>query len=942
MRTDHRFMPYAEIAFADGRTLSLGHGGDERLNITGNSYSELSDSTSFPLGVAIGRRISLSINNDRDDLWDYNFINAKIHLFAKYVMSTTTASIDFGVFTVIDPEAYGSTIELTAVDDMYKLDVEYTKRLSERATIHDYYIDICQTYLGAGKYDAGRFENDDYVCGEIPDGMTARQVIGCIAMFAGGNAIIGSDGVLRIKTYNLSSFARGLNGGAFDYHTPYMTGDEIDGGLFRPWNNGYDFDVEPFSGIVSIQTLDSHINLTLDTDDVLLSGVKMTEGNEDYFAGVDESYVLKLENQLVKDNRQAFLDRVWSTIAGISFRPFSADDTSNPLVEFMDTCYVADRKGNLYRTVVTDVDFNFLGVTTVKCAADSPIRNGSSYASQNSTAIARAKQEAEALVDEYEVASQNMMALISNGFGMYFTVEEQEDGTSKPYMHDQPTLAESLVVYEINSNGLQVKTRTSLSADWVISSGTTVNGDAIFKTITARGASVDWLRAKKINVGNNSSAAGVEGIYVYNGTKLIGQWDKNGITLFSGGTNGVAQKTSMQISTDGTATFDGNITARSLTLGTGVKISSSNINGYTDVSAYFDANGKLTVGTVPASNATTSTTKGFSVSKDGLLIASNALIFGTIYADSGKFGGELSAATGTFSGSISAATGTFTGGINSSSVTITGGSISIKDGTTENFSVTNKGVLTCKSASFTGSINSGSTITGSTIKGGTYYVGGGTNGGNATIHVQNSSGNDVVTIGGNPSNYAAIQLHSGNGIRMSEGSGIGGSAGAIMQILSGNANVTVNANNGQLHLGFQRTTDVYIDRHTYVHNFLEVTDYEQGEGGTILCRKLTETSDERFKNNIEEIDAEESLRYINALSPKKYNFRENPKIDRGLIAQDVLRVYGNTSDIVTENKNGYLSVSYNGVIADLVGSVQYLSQKIEALEAEIKALKGGD
>ena len=60
------------------------------------------------------------------------------------------------------------------------------------------------------------------------------------------------------------------------------------------------------------------------------------------------------------------------------------------------------------------------------------------------------------------------------------------------------------------------------------------------------------------------------------------------------------------------------------------------------------------------------------------------------------------------------------GNMTSSSATITGGTLKIGS----NFSVSNTGVLTAKSANFTGNVNSGSKITGATISGGSLKIGG--------------------------------------------------------------------------------------------------------------------------------------------------------------------------------------------------------------------------
>lgn len=193
------------------------------------------------------------------------------------------------------------------------------------------------------------------------------------------------------------------------------------------------------------------------------------------------------------------------------------------------------------------------------------------------------------------------------------------------------------------------------------------------------------------------------------GTLLIG--DKSG--------------TYAQIATDGTLTctnanISGNITANSLTLGNSVSISSSKISGLSSVATsgkYSDLTGKPTIPSsvedlglntsniifkgditqvtktdsngisyvetsVPSSSGTikystynandyivfgrskgtnSSGNNYICVSKDGLLTARNALIYGTVYATNGEFTGSITGST--ISGSTFASTNRFNDGI---------------------------------------------------------------------------------------------------------------------------------------------------------------------------------------------------------------------------------------------------------------------------------------
>lgn len=96
--------------------------------------------------------------------------------------------------------------------------------------------------------------------------------------------------------------------------------------------------------------------------------------------------------------------------------------------------------------------------------------------------------------------------------------------------------------------------------------------------------------------------------------------------------------------------FTGAITATSLTLGSGVSIGASKVSGLSNVATsgdYNDLDNKPEIpnvtyyirkdGTVGAEPSEGST--GFKVSSDGLLQASNAIIYGEIVASSGKIGG---------------------------------------------------------------------------------------------------------------------------------------------------------------------------------------------------------------------------------------------------------------------------------------------------------------
>ena len=105
--------------------------------------------------------------------------------------------------------------------------------------------------------------------------------------------------------------------------------------------------------------------------------------------------------------------------------------------------------------------------------------------------------------------------------------------------------------------------------------------------------------------------------------------------------NGAITSKNFTISSNGNAYFRGEINATALTLGSGVTVPYTSISGRPDLTVYIAKDG--TIGSTPASGAT-----GFKVSSAGLLQASNAVIYGSIYASSGKIGGyTISSASNT-------------------------------------------------------------------------------------------------------------------------------------------------------------------------------------------------------------------------------------------------------------------------------------------------------
>lgn len=559
------FTYLVKVAFADGRTLELGDGD---LRPSGSSILSGAGQNAFPLGAAAAQRLTLQIVNNDDRFEDYDFVGAVFRVWLKFALSATTESVYLGKFTVIDPESYGSTVTVTAVDDMYKADRDYSTTLVYPVRMGEALRDSCTT-CGLTLLTTVP-ANADYVIRRKPENLTHRQFIGLCAMIAGGNAVADEYGRIRIITYNMSVFEQtaALDGGVFDTAHPYATGDTADGGAFNPWNQPI-YDAGDFSHMNDYHVFHRCNNPMLTTDDVMITGIRIAEDDEVYSFG-EEGYVLQLENQLCTGNEQEAANRIGRLLVGLRFRPFTVDHICYPLAEFGDLCCVIDRKNRVYRSIVTDVDFSFRGFTVMKCSADSPMRNSGKYpASAEIKAIIKSRGRMSRLISDYDKAVQMLTGLITQSFGVFRTEEVLEDGSVIYYLHNKPFPKDSKTIWKMTADAFAVS--TDYGKTW--NAGIDSSGNAVLNVLSAIGINADWINTGSLSadlihggilrLGGRNNVDGA--IYVYDSSgSQIGYWTGNGFYAksgtFAGNLSGAGGTFSGDLSAAG-GTFSGDLAA---------------------------------------------------------------------------------------------------------------------------------------------------------------------------------------------------------------------------------------------------------------------------------------------------------------------------------------------------------------------------------------------
>lgn len=460
----------AEVTLANGTVLTLG---EDDFSIDNNSLVDSAGANTIPLGVALSRNVQLEIMNDDDHLSNYDFFGAKIRLYLTFELSSTTEKIEYGTFTVTQPETYGNVVTIVGHDDMYKADKSYSTSLTFPATAKSVLIDSCDT-CGILIGDSNFLHNDFQIPTMPSSEYTHRQIIGFIAMIACGNARIDRTGHLQIMTYD------------FNYEND------------------------------SIHDLTDYNNLTCDTNDVQVTGVQMTktvtktttdeDGNENE-EDVEEivkvggdSYVLSIENPLVKGHEETLISWIYEIFENVTFRGFTMDYISYPIAEFMDKIKVTDWRGNNFYSVLTDVNFVFFGYTTLKNSAEFPLRNQSNYTSSNQKAIIQGKQLIEQERNNRQNALDKMQEALKNSNGMYATQEILLDGSTIYYLHDKPTLVESKNVIKLTSEVIGF----SIDGGKTYPYGFTITGEMVARLLYTEGINADYINTGALTVKDKS------------------------------------------------------------------------------------------------------------------------------------------------------------------------------------------------------------------------------------------------------------------------------------------------------------------------------------------------------------------------------------------------------------------------------------------------------
>lgn len=507
----------AKITFADNTVRQLT--GDDIVAC--DFDQQVSSDSSFDIGTAIIGQMTITLNNHDGRFDACDFTKAQFVVWVGKQLSKGTEWIQRGVYTANQPDSYNGTIAISALDNMSKFEKPFRTFLASvgalqgaNASVRTLLTDMCR-HCGVTWADGGDKAFDTkFEYGYVDSNATCRQALAYACQALCVNASITNDGRLRTVWYDSAPFEAesDLDGGQFDSAKPYATGASKDGGNFTDYSSGASADGGTFFTNRNVHRLYAFSNITVNTDDVVITGVRVTErsvtvGSKTTNGGTytvgTEGYVLDVSNNplIIPGTGKSVADRIGAKVIGLRFRPFSGKHICFPSLEAGDCAYVIDRKQNVYKTYVTRVKYSVNGGMTVSCGAKSVSRNSADNAGASTSAVVRARNELHQELGIRDETIKNLGETLANASGLYHTEAKQPDGSTVYYLHDKPTTGQSQIIYKVTASGIGIST----DAGKTYATGLSADGNAVLNRIYAIGINADYLTTGRISSKNGNS-----------------------------------------------------------------------------------------------------------------------------------------------------------------------------------------------------------------------------------------------------------------------------------------------------------------------------------------------------------------------------------------------------------------------------------------------------
>ena len=411
------------------------------------------------IGSAIASELTVTLDNSDGRFNDIKFEGAELYVKvgtkkwdAYRWENAKNYYVPFGYFTVDEVPRKTKRITLSALDRMVLFDKTVDRsKLTFPITVAALLRKICQVCNVHLKTDPETLTNSTL---SIPKpfesaDLTYRQLLSWIAEITGTCAFIDWEGKLVLKWYE-------------------ETGEVLN--------------------------LSDRFDSDLHENEIKLSGIVITDENEEHTSGTTD-YALKISgNELIQAEHETVADNLYVKLNGFTYTPFSASLKPMPHLYPLDIVTYVDKDNKTHKTIITNYTFTINKNTSVEGNGETQTQKG--YAESNPlTAKEKGiiKKLQEETNSELNNRVQTVLAfneLINSSMGFYYTSVQNSDGTTKFYLHDKPALVDSKTIYTRNLNGYAYTNDGWKGDQTVWTSGVDKDGNAIFNKVSAYGLEV--------------------------------------------------------------------------------------------------------------------------------------------------------------------------------------------------------------------------------------------------------------------------------------------------------------------------------------------------------------------------------------------------------------------------------------------------------------------
>lgn len=460
-----------------------------------------SDST-FDVGSVVAAKLSLTIDNTDERFEDVDLTDARISTQIGLLVGSTFEYVTKGIFYINSAQDSGDTIVIEAYDKILFLDLPYAEStLAYPATIREILQEAC-THCGITLDTTTIGTGANYIVNSRPatDSLTFRDIVSYCGKILGKYAYISADQKLKFAWYEKSN-------------SPYEITEQS--------------------------------SLTKNRSSMTITGVRFgytvttvkegesepTEENKTAFVGT-EGYVLTMEdNPLIQteDMANKVMNILKSSVVGTTIRVYSLSCLSDPTIEAGDSIKVTDRKGRSFESFITNCTFTLCGNQELSLGAETESENQYQRFSISDKIVARANQNNQIKINDYNTAMQRLTDLMMNSFGVFKTEEKQKDGSTIFYLHDKKTLKESIKIWKMTADAFSVSSDGGKT--W--NAGLDSSGNAVVNVLSAIGIDFSWAKGGTLNLGGAGNGNGVLKVTNASGD-MVGMIDKSGINAYRG------------------------------------------------------------------------------------------------------------------------------------------------------------------------------------------------------------------------------------------------------------------------------------------------------------------------------------------------------------------------------------------------------------------------